>query len=537
MAAPSYQQRLIEFLQKPGSYPKQPQAIEIIQTHASILAIASPLVYKFKKQFDFGFMDFRDLGARRENCLRELALNRRLCPAIYLEVLPLYEEEGELTFSPGGTIVDYVLKMKQLDDGYFLHQLLQKKQLNTQLLEQVLQHLKNFYEQQAPDPAITAYGTMAHLRQNTDENFKSLAEMTKELISPEALDTIEREVNRFYLLQAALLQKRVKEGRIRDCHGDLHLDHIHMQEGRLCIFDCIEFSDRFRYTDVAADIAFLAMDLDFAGRPDLGAFVSNRMAELLQDTDMLKLMDYYKSYRACVRAKVEGIRALQKEVSEAEKTTCSNKARKYMQLALQYSLFGSAPFVLIICGRIGSGKSTLAGQLAALLNARYLSSDRLRKKSAGIPLYQRSSASRRATLYSQQRTEEVYRQLIDQTLEQLQSRHSMIIDATFGKKQHRQAFMQALEKTEAHYCFVECRASDQTVKDRLQKRENQPTVSDARMEDFHSLYKWFEPLLEIPTGHYIAVNTEKSLRESIKALLNALRAIKQAGGQGSHAAN
>lgn len=526
-ALPPYQHRLIEFLQKPDSYSQQPWGIEIIHTHASILAIASPYVYKFKKQFDFGFMDFRSLDARKENCLRELELNSRLCSHIYLEVLPLYEEKGALTFSPGGTIVDYALKMRQLPDGYFFHQLLQRKLLNTHMLEQVLQRLKSFYEQQTPGPTITTYGDIAHLRQNTDDNFKSLWKMDKALIQPEALEAIQQDVNRFYLRQAALLEKRMEEGRIRDCHGDLHLDHIHMQDDRLCIFDCIEFSDRFRYTDVAADIAFLAMDLDFAGRPDLSAFVSNCMAALLQDPDMLKLMDYYKSYRACVRAKVEGIRAEQTELSEAEKTGCSHKTQRYVRLALHYSLFGSAPFALIICGSIGSGKSTLAGQLANLLDADYLSSDELRKKAAGIPLYQRSTPERRAILYSQQQTEEVYRQLTDYTMEQLQSHRSVIVDATFGKKQYRQVFIQTLAQTEARYCFVECKASEQTVKDRLLKREHQPTVSDARLEDFHSLYNSFEAILEIPNSHYIAINSGKSPRESIKTLLNALADIRQ----------
>jgi aminoglycoside phosphotransferase family enzyme/predicted kinase len=517
-----HQQKLIDFLKKGSSYPHQPEAIEIIQTHASILAMAPPFVYKFKKQLDFGFMDFRTLESRRDNCERELKLNRRLCAGIYLEVLPLYESQDQLSFSSEGKIIDYGLKMRQLPQGYFLHQQLEKGQLSTVMLEQVLQHLTSFYQQAAEDSSIARFGELSQLRQNSDENFKSLREMQNDLIAPEALQAIEEASRHFYDHREALFQKRVAEGRIKDCHGDLRLEHIHLQDGKVCIFDCIEFNDRFRYIDIAADLAFLAMDLDFSGSPGLAAFVSKRMAELLQDQDMLQLMDFYKSYRACVRAKVEGIRARQAAQSEDEKKQHRDKVKRYMQLALQYSFLGSSPTVIVLCGRIGSGKSTMAKKLSELLGLPYASSDIIRKRSSAAALHKRTEEEEKAMLYSEEKTNEVYGQLLNHALETLKKGSSIVLDATFAKKERRANFMAAMEQEQRSYYFVEASAGDAAIRERLKKRERQPQVSDARLEDFNILSKAFEPLHEIPPQHYFKVNTETSPEKSIRHCVKTL---------------
>ena len=515
-------QELISFLQQPSHYPHQPEEVQLIQTHASVLAMAPPYVYKFKKPFDFGFMDFRTLKARKENSERELVLNRRLCKEVYLAVLPLYRHQQQLSFREEGEVVDYALQMKLLPDGFFLHQRLEKGELTKELLEKVLLVLKEFYETQPPRPDIRTYADIPRLKENAEENFESLRQLPESISSPEAIESIQREAGAFLRNRQALLKKRMQEDKIKDCHGDLHLDHIHIRNDMVCIFDCLEFNDRFRYSDIAADIAFLAMDLDYKGRPDLGTFVAERIAELLEDRDMLLLMDYYKNYRACVRAKVEGIKSRQEEIDADEQEQSREKARKYLQLALRYSLLGSHPWLLIVCGKVGSGKSTIAQGLARQLGLSYLSSDICRKKSAGQDLYERTEGERRSQLYGEEQTKKVYRQLLSQSLALLEKQQSVVVDATFSKKEQRAAFVEALEQHAFAYCFIETQLPDRLIKERLSRREEEAAISDARLEDFQKLSRSYAPLTEIAADRHIRLSTEESPEETTEKLLKAL---------------
>ena len=311
------QEKLILFLQNPSHFPHRPAQVEIVQTHASVLAIASPFVFKIKKHVNLGFLDFRTLAARKRNCEREIHLNSRLCPDLYVATVPIFLRQGELSFMAGGEVVEYALQMKQLPEGFFLNQLVARGQVTESSLEPVLQVLQKFY-QQPVNSSLVPYGDIPHLRKNSREVLAPLQSFPADLVPPEAVGVIREGVRDFFRSHKSLLRKRLREGRVIDGHGDLHLDHIHLHEGKVCIYDCIEFNDRFRYLDVAADIAFLVMDLDFHQRPDLAAYVARRFSSLLQDPDLPLLLDYYKGYRACVRAMVEGIRAQQAEVPEAE---------------------------------------------------------------------------------------------------------------------------------------------------------------------------------------------------------------------------
>ncbi len=514
-------QELINFLQVPSNYPHHPKEVKIIQTHASILAMAPPYVYKFKKPLDFGFMDFRSLEARKKNSERELALNRRLCKEIYLSVLPVYKHRQQFSFHQKGPVVDYALLMKQMDDGFFLNQLLAKGALTNELLEEVLQVLKMFYEAQSSQADMNQYADLPHLQQNAEDNFASLRKFPPENFAPKALELIEHGMKAFLQQQQALIRKRIEEDKIKDCHGDLHLEHIHIQNQKVCIYDCIEFNERFRYGDIAADIAFLAMDLDFSGRPDLANFVAQRMAVLLQDREMLLLMDYYKSYRACVRAKVENIRSLQQEVAANEQAISNQKAKRYMELALRYKLLGSQPWLIIVCGKIGSGKSTIAERLAELLGISYLSSDIIRKENAGLDVYQRTPAVLRPYLYGIKKTNEVYQQLLKRSLAILHKQHTVLVDATFGKATHRTAFIQALEQHHMHYCFIETQAPEQLIQERLKERENMPVISDARLENYIELSNSYEPLTEVLRHQHISLSTEAPPNRTIDKLLVA----------------
>jgi uncharacterized protein len=511
------QEQLVRFLKNPSSYGHQPVRVVMVQTHSSMVAIAPPFVFKLKKHLDLGFLDFRTLAARKANCEREVQLNRRLCPEIYLGVVPVCLDNGTLRFGGKGTTVDYAVQMKQLADGYFLNQLVRGGQAAEAQLEQVLQVLKTFYEQQAEVPSRHHFADIPQLRRLTTDNLAALRLLPADIAAPEALQAIQEATQNFLTCHADLFRKRLSENRIREGHGDLHLDHIHLQEGRVCIFDCLEFSDQLRFLDVAADIAFLAMDLDFHGQPGLAAFVSSRFAQLTHDPDLLLLLDFYKCYRACVRAKVEVIRLEQPHVEEPERALIRHRLQRYLHLALQYATLGSGPVVLMVGGRIGSGKSTLARRMAELLGFPYLGSDPLRKKEAHLPLHHRTDAAKRKWLYSEEKTREIYQLLLHKSLRLVKRRKiSVVVDSTFGKKDQRAAFTQALEAEGVFYLYVEASAADEVIKARLEAREKDPKViSDARLEDFETLSQAYEQVDEVPARHLIQTNTEGELSATL----------------------
>ena len=305
----------------------------------------------------------------------------------------------------------------------------------------------------------------------------------------------------------------------------MHLEHIHITPRALHIYDCIEFNDRFRYVDVANDVAFLAMDLDYEGRPDLAREFVTRMSASLSDPGMLRLMDFYKCYRAYVRGKVESLHSIAHAAPEEERQASAERARRYFRLALQYVVAGSQPLVLAVIGRIASGKSTLAHALGAELGWEVYSSDYLRKKMAGFPLYERSSAAARSRLYSSAMTGQTYDRLLTIAEAQVQKGRSIILDATFARHAHRELLAKRLGKSGIAYRFVEVQADDATVKQRLHVREAKPDeVSDARLEDFDMLTKLYEPPVELSAARCLSVQTAAPLDGTVT---NALKALSQ----------
>ena len=269
------QQRLVKFLASPSSYLHNPTEVRFIETHISWVFIASPFVFKVKKPVDLGFVDFSTLEKRHHFCRRELELNRRLCPEIYLAVMPIYESDAGFSFDDeDGEIAEYALKMRELPHGWFLSELLAKGLVEETEINRVIACLRQFYAAQTPRPEIEAWGTPEKLKISTDENFAQVEAFAGKTISPIAFETIRYFTDSFYAANQQLFHERIQQHRILDCHGDLHLDHVHITPEATSIFDCIEFNDRFRFIDVANDLAFLAMDFDFEGRRDLSEIVS-----------------------------------------------------------------------------------------------------------------------------------------------------------------------------------------------------------------------------------------------------------------------
>jgi|UniRef100_UPI003784E7BF aminoglycoside phosphotransferase family enzyme/predicted kinase len=516
-------QRLLSFLSDIDSYPHHPPQVTLVQTHASWVFIAPPYAYKIKKPVNLGFLDFSTLELRHADCERELALNRRLAEDIYLGLKPICESDGCLHFGSDGVIVEWAVKMREMDPRYFLKQLMQTQAVGIPEMDRIVDKLHRFYATQPPLPQSAVTTANEHLRQGTEDNFKTTRQFVGQSLSQHALDAITLYTRECFRRQSTLLESRLHDGWIRDCHGDLHLDHIHLSPEAVHIYDCIEFNTDFRCIDVACDIAFLAMDLDFNDRPDLARHIVERFAQLLHDSGMKSLMDFYKCYRACVRGKVESLHANAETVAEAEKQSSLQLARRYFQLAVQYAVAGSRPRVFVFMGKVASGKSALAETLSQETGWAILSSDRFRKTLAGTPLNHRGSTAERAALYAPEMTQKTYDLLFEQSLTFLRKGHSVILDATFSKLAHRIALKNLVASEGCDIRWIEAHASESVVCERLKERDqDEAVVSDARLEDYKRLSADYEPPLELLPSEQICILTDGKIDQVFAALLREL---------------
>lgn len=520
---PPASNELIEHLRTVGAYPHDPSEVEEIQTHISWVFIVPPLVYKVKKPVSLGFLDFSTLEQRRHYCQEELRLNRRLCPDVYEDVVPISKRKGSFKIGDASNVVEYAVRMRQLSGGAFADELQRDGRLGESDVDRIVETLARFYRQEAATAETAGWGRIGKLRISTDENFEQTQKYVGSLLPNTAHEAARFYTDRFYDQHARLLHRRRAAGFVRECHGDLHLEHVYLRPDGVCIYDCIEFSERLRSLDVANDVAFLAMDLDFNQRPHLASYFVDRMADALDDRDLPRLADFYKCYRAYVRAKVESMRSDEDEVPEDEREKSRERARRYYRLATRYGVAGSQPVVVIVMGRVGTGKSTVAKQVADAVGCRVAASDRIRKEQAGVPAHVRGTERERKELYTAARTEAVYQALEEEALQRAHADRGIVIDATYSRRSHRDALRQALLENDLSYCFIELTASDETLRGRLRTREaGSPHVSDARLEDFDMLNERYEAPDDLEDAFHVRVSADASETETVARSLKAL---------------
>jgi hypothetical protein len=331
---------LIAALLDPAAYPDPTRQVDLIQTHISWVFLTDRFAYKVKKPVDLGFLNFTTLRRRHHYLNEELSLNRRLCPEIYLAVLPITAPRGRLQVGGRGRPVDYILRMRRLPQDRMMDEVADRGELQARHLDGIIDRLVPFYAQAATGPRINKFGEPAVIAYNHEENFSRTEGLAGQLFPRELFEEIRDFARSFLYLHRGLFLKRIREGRIRDCHGDLHMkniclaDHIH-------IFDCIEFNHRFRYGDVAADIDFLAMELDFHGFRELGRAFVARFAEASRDPELLQMLDFYKCYRACVRGKIHALTSQDPAQPPAARDQARETAGAYFALAGEYAAEGA----------------------------------------------------------------------------------------------------------------------------------------------------------------------------------------------------
>jgi len=327
----------IDALLDPRSYPHPADHIRHIQTHISHVLIAGDYVYKYKKPVNFGFLDFSTLEKRGHYCLQELTLNSRLCPDIYLNRVSVNRSAQGFSLDGDGELIEYGVKMKRMDERRMMGRVIEAGGLQKRHLDAVVDTLVPFYAGAEADAEIRAYGRPEAVALNVLENF----DQTETFVGGPALSRGQFDRISGYakgvLEQQDRFLKRIEDERIRDCHGDLYSANICLDEP-VHIFDCIEFNDRFRYSDVAADIGFLAMDLDYHGLEAMAEYVVEHFARQSEDSGLLDLIDFYKCYRAYVRAKINLFTAADDGLDQETAAQCMEQAGRYFELADRYAV-------------------------------------------------------------------------------------------------------------------------------------------------------------------------------------------------------
>ena len=326
----------IQFLQQKENYPHPVDDVSLIQTHISFVLLAGDSVYKWKKPVDFGFLNFSTLEKRKYYCEQELELNRRLCQDLYEEVVTLNVYGDSFCLNGTGEVVENGIKMSRMPEEKMMGRMMAAGQVTRDHIDAIIEKLVPFYESAAGDAAITEFGLAKSVAVNVLENF----EQTEGFVGQGAIDKQQFDkiasYSKEFLSHEDRFQARIDAGKIRDCHGDMHSANICLTDP-VSIFDCIEFNERFRYTDVAADVAFLAMDLDFHGETELSDYFIKQFVAKSADTGLMEMLNFYKCYRTYVRAKIALFTASDPAVDAATKDACIAQAKKHFQLAEQYA--------------------------------------------------------------------------------------------------------------------------------------------------------------------------------------------------------
>ncbi len=475
---------ILESLRNPSAYPVQTRTVELIQTHISWLFLTDAHVFKLKKPVNFGFLDFSTLDLRRFYCYEELRLNRRLCPDVYEQVVALRETDTGAAFVGTGKILEYAVMMKRLPADRMLDRLVDEGRISVEEMQIIALEICKFHTHAATSAHISTFGSLDQITFNWRENFEQTAPLRTSTLPSDTYATIRSYVDSFTDSHRSLFTERIENGYIRECDGDIHLGNICLVDRTAYIFDCIEFNERFRYSDTAADIAFLLMDLDFHRRHDLADATLSAYISASGDADIVKLINFYKIYRAFVRGKVESLQIQDSGIPLEKRAAAEKRAVRYFRLAQGYCMQNSLPPTLFItCGTMGCGKSTLADQLAFELGLDTCSSDVVRKQLAGLRPETAVKVSFGEGLYSHEMSRNTYRQMEQFAEKSLSSGHSVVIDAGFGSSSERAIFARLAASHHAEFVILLVQCSPEEQRQRLQERSSRGcSVSDGRIE-------------------------------------------------------
>jgi len=523
---------LIQGLLDPAAYPEpRPPAVELRQTHISYVLLAGDRVYKIKKPVDLGFVNYSTPARRAAYARREVELNRRFAPDVYLGVVPIVVRAGAVRIGGPGRVVERAVLMRRLPEEGMLPRLLERGEVTAALAARIAERLAAFHATAARGPHVARYGRPAGVRRIVESNLKRVEPFVGRTIDAERYAHLTAYTASFLREQQPLLRQRAAGGYVHDGHGDLHAASICVlgppDQGEIVFFDCIDFAPWLRCTDVAAEVAFLAMDLDRYGRADLTSAFVRAFVAASGDAELPTLLPFYQSYRATVRGLVASIAAAETSRGAAEQETQASLARAYFDLA-DHAYAGAAPrpLLLLLGGLPASGKSTLARTLAGRLALVPVNSDVVRKRLAGLAPTTRRASAPNQDIYTPAASAATYAALLAEARDWLARGVSVALDASYRHAADRAAVLALADELGVPWLAVECRAEPAVTRARLAARAADPSaVSDADWRIYKQLAAEWEPWDEMPADHYLLVDTGSSLDTAIAAVLTAARGL------------
>jgi aminoglycoside phosphotransferase family enzyme/predicted kinase len=473
---------------------------EVCETHTAVVFFVGDRAYKVKKPVDLDFLDYTTVAARRAACEREIALNRRFAPDVYLGL-------GEIR-SPDTDVPEPLVVMRRMPAERRLSRLVRQGAAIDDSLRAVARLLATRHAAAARSADVDEQGTRDALSSRWEASFAQVRGMADDHV-PDDVEEVERLVRRYLVGRKQLFDTRIEQGRVIDGHGDLLAEDIFCLDDGPRLLDCLEFDDHLRYVDGLDDAAFLAMDLEQLGAPEAAGFFLAQYSEYSGDPAPPSLWHHYVAYRAFVRAKVSLIQAGQGAPG------AETAARRLIVTALRH-LRTSAVGLTLVGGLPGSGKSTLSGALADHLGVTLLSSDHLRKELAGIPAEQSAAAGYGQGVYTPEWTERTYASLLDRAATLLSSGESVVLDATWSDAGRREAALRMAERTSADLVALHCQVPGDVSAARLTTRA--PGASDADL-DVATVMAAKEPLW----AGAVAVDTSGPLEAAVVQALAAIR--------------
>jgi aminoglycoside phosphotransferase family enzyme/predicted kinase len=512
-------QALIAALQNPALYPHQVDGFQVIETHISWVILTGPFAYKIKKPVDFGFLNFTELSAREHFCQEELRLNQRLTQGLYLEVLAIGGSASAPQLGGSGPAIEYALKMRQFPQSQLLSEVQARGELSEAHIDALAKQIADFHAQTPAVPASHPLCSPAAIVAPMRQNFAQIRPLLADNADLPQLDALEAWTEASFARLEPLLAKRAANGSIRECHGDIHLGNTTLLDGQVVLFDCIEFNEPFRLIDIASDAAFLAMDLEDRGLKAHAWRFVNAWLEHTGDYAALELLNFYKAYRALVRAKV-ALFSLAHQTDAVQKAVTLRQYRNYANLAESYSAIPS-PFLAITHGVSAVGKSHVAMRLVEALGAIRLRSDVERKRLFGE---QKDAVQGQLStgIYSQDASAATYERLQQLAEAALHAGFPVVIDATYLKQAQRQSACDVAEANAVPFLILDCAAPEEIIASWLEQRKAAGIdPSDATLEVVRAQQANREALTDEELSHCKRVDTHESA--SMDSLIERIR--------------
>lgn len=505
---------LIQSLLQAKSYPHPVSELKLIETQISWVILTGEFVYKIKKPVNFGFVDFSTLEKRKFYCEEELRVNQTLASKLYLGVVNITSRTGHpqeahianphqeahianpqiadshiAGHDDPGEVLEYAVLMRQFPEENLFSQLLSRGKWKNEWTQAIATQIATLHQQAKRSLPPEPFGEPVTQLKEMLDNFQALQKWLPEL----NLEILESWTKAEFHQLKELIQTRQQQGWVRDCHGDLNTSNIAIFEGKVLIFDRIEFNLNFRIVDVMNEIAFLTMDLKRRAANKQAILFLNAYLTHTGDYEGLPLLKFYEVYRAMVKTKVAYLKA----------KMLTPEFTQYLDLAADLTRGGS-PRLILLSGLSGSGKTWVAKELSPAISAIHLRSDVERKR-----LFSDLKAPQ---LYTEDKTEKTFERLYTLAQTLLKAGMVVIVDAAFLRKGARDRFVNLAQKLECGFTVLQCTANEATLKQRIQdRRQQKQDFSDATVEVLEQQMKIFEPITEAEKKYAIVVDTTKPI--------------------------